>query len=74
MDGKRFAIIDFPEPGGPTIIRLCPPAAATSALFSRSPDREHRHNRIHNVSGFRKIPCRVSTIVGEGLLLSLMVV
>ena len=28
--GIRFAISDFPEPGGPIISRLCPPAAATS--------------------------------------------
>ena len=26
----RFAIIDFPDPGGPSMRRLCPPAAATS--------------------------------------------
>ena len=27
---SQVAIIDLPEPGGPTIIRLCEPAAATS--------------------------------------------
>ena len=37
IEGKRFAIIDLPEPGGPTIIRLWPPAAATSnARFTLS--------------------------------------
>ena len=30
MDGNRFAIIDLPLPGGPIMMRLCPPAAATS--------------------------------------------
>ena len=30
IEGRRLAIIDLPEPGGPTIIRLCEPAAATS--------------------------------------------
>ncbi len=34
IDGSRLASIDFPEPGGPINIRLCPPAAAISmALF-----------------------------------------
>ena len=28
--GIRLAIIDFPEPGGPSIRRLCAPATATS--------------------------------------------
>ena len=28
--GSRFASIVFPEPGGPTMITLCPPPAATS--------------------------------------------
>jgi len=28
--GRRFASMVLPEPGGPTIIRLWPPAAATS--------------------------------------------
>ncbi len=28
--GRRWAIIDLPEPGGPTNRRLCPPAAAIS--------------------------------------------
>ena len=33
----RFAIIVLPDPGGPIIIRLCPPAAATStARFTYS--------------------------------------
>ena len=37
MEGRRFAIIDLPEPGGPIIIMLCPPAAATSiACFTFS--------------------------------------
>ena len=30
IDGNRLAIMDFPLPGGPIIIKLCPPAAATS--------------------------------------------
>ena len=30
MDGRRWASIDLPEPGGPQNRRLCPPAAATS--------------------------------------------
>ena len=30
MVGIRLAMSDFPEPGGPIIKRLCPPAAATS--------------------------------------------
>ena len=30
IDGILFASILFPEPGGPIIIMLCPPAAATS--------------------------------------------
>jgi hypothetical protein len=30
MVGRRFAIMDLPAPGGPTIRMLCPPAAATS--------------------------------------------
>ena len=30
IDGRRFAIIDLPAPGGPTINMLCPPAHATS--------------------------------------------
>ena len=30
-DGNRCANMDFPDPGGPTIRRLCPPAAATSS-------------------------------------------
>ena len=29
--GSRAASIDLPAPGGPTINRLCPPAAATSS-------------------------------------------
>ncbi len=29
--GSRAASIDLPAPGGPTISRLCPPAAATSS-------------------------------------------
>lgn len=29
--GRRAASIDLPDPGGPTNIRLCPPAAATSS-------------------------------------------
>ena len=37
MEGRRLAIIDLPLPGAPTIIKLCPPAAATSsALFTFS--------------------------------------
>jgi hypothetical protein len=37
MVGIRFASIVFPAPGGPIIIKLCPPAAATSrALFTFS--------------------------------------
>ena len=28
--GKRLANMDFPDPGGPTSIMLCPPAAAIS--------------------------------------------
>ena len=37
IDGRRFAIIDLPEPGGPTMMRLWPPAAATSnARFTDS--------------------------------------
>ena len=31
MVGSRVASIDLPEPGGPTISRLWPPAAATSS-------------------------------------------
>lgn len=31
IEGSRAASIDFPEPGGPTISRLWPPAAATSS-------------------------------------------
>ncbi len=31
MDGRRLASIDLPAPGGPTISRLWPPAAATSS-------------------------------------------
>ena len=30
IEGRRFAIIDLPLPGGPIIMRLWPPAAATS--------------------------------------------
>ena len=30
MVGSRFAIMDLPAPGGPTIRMLCPPAAAIS--------------------------------------------
>ena len=30
MPGRRFAIIDLPAPGGPTMRILCPPAAAIS--------------------------------------------
>ena len=30
MDGNLFAIMDLPDPGGHTMMRLCPPAAATS--------------------------------------------
>src|SRR5215469_10099372 len=30
IDGSRAASIDLPAPGGPTIRRLCPPAAAIS--------------------------------------------
>jgi len=30
MEGMRFAMSDFPEPGGPMSNRLCPPAAAIS--------------------------------------------
>ena len=30
-DGIRAASMDFPDPGGPIISRLCPPAAAISA-------------------------------------------
>lgn len=30
MLGMHFAIMDFPLPGEPIIIRLCPPGAATS--------------------------------------------
>ena len=29
--GSRFASMVLPEPGGPIIITLCPPAAATSS-------------------------------------------
>jgi hypothetical protein len=29
--GRRAAIIDLPEPGGPTKSKLCPPAAAISS-------------------------------------------
>ena len=37
MDGSRLAIIDLPLPGAPIMIKLCPPAAATSkALFTFS--------------------------------------
>ena len=37
MEGRRLAIIDFPLPGAPIMMRLCPPAAATSsALFTFS--------------------------------------
>jgi hypothetical protein len=31
IEGSRAASIDLPEPGGPLISRLCPPAAATSS-------------------------------------------
>ena len=31
IDGRRCASIDLPDPGGPIMIRLCPPAAATSS-------------------------------------------
>ena len=34
--GMRFAIIDLPEPGGPIIARLCPPATATSTARRRA--------------------------------------
>ena len=30
MEGRRLASMDLPEPGGPTIKILCPPAAAIS--------------------------------------------
>ena len=30
IDGRRFAIIDFPEPGDPMSSMLWPPAHATS--------------------------------------------
>ena len=33
IPGSRFASILLPEPGGPTKIILCPPAAATSNAF-----------------------------------------
>ena len=36
MEGSRCASIDLPEPGGPIIRRLCPPAAATSSARSRA--------------------------------------
>ena len=37
IPGRRLAIIDFPLPGGPIMMRLCPPAAATSkARFTLS--------------------------------------
>ncbi len=37
IDGSRAASIDLPEPGGPTISRLWPPAAAiSSARLARS--------------------------------------
>ena len=36
-EGRRLASIDLPEPGGPIISMLCPPAAATvMALFALS--------------------------------------
>ncbi len=31
IEGSRAASMDLPEPGGPTMSRLCPPAAATSS-------------------------------------------
>ena len=31
IDGRRWASIDLPAPGGPIISMLCPPAAATSS-------------------------------------------
>ena len=31
MPGRQAASSDFPAPGGPTISRLCPPAAAISS-------------------------------------------
>lgn len=30
IEGRRFAIMDLPQPGEPTRMMLCPPAAATS--------------------------------------------
>ncbi len=35
IEGNRLAASDLPAPGGPTISRLCPPAAATSSACRR---------------------------------------
>ena len=35
IDGSLLAASDLPAPGGPTISRLCPPAAATSSACRR---------------------------------------
>ncbi len=35
IEGRRRAAIDLPTPGGPSISRLCPPAAATSSARRR---------------------------------------
>ncbi len=59
MPGKRDASMDFPEPGGPTISRLCAPAAAISSarLAASWP-------LMSRISG--TLP-EISSIMGEGL-------
>ena len=52
MEGSRFASMDLPAPGGPTIITLCPPAAAiSSARFACSCPRTSEKSGRPSMSG-----------------------
>ncbi len=51
IDGSRRASIVFPQPGGPTKSRLCPPAAAiSSARFAASCPRTSARSPCTSVS------------------------
>ena len=65
MEGRRFAIMDLPEPGGPTSSMLWPPAHATSnARFTFScPLTSEKSTSVHPAS--RANSLRVSTMVGS---------
>ena len=53
IDGTRLASIVLPEPGGPTISRLCAPAAATEAQFELGLVLLEEGKRAEAVQAFR---------------------